>query len=152
MIIADPRRPAGHGGDTYAWAELIDLYSTLAELAGIDDDLSATLAGTSLATVVRSPDQTVKAAAFTQHQQPFYGSRANWQAWGYSLRTARWRYTQWRSLADNQVIGEELYDHDGDPSETVNLAGSGQHRQTLSQLRPQLEAVFPAVLPPTTQE
>lgn len=151
LIVVDPRQPAGHGDETHALAELIDLYPTLAELAGIDDDLPETLEGSSLAAVVQSPEQTVKQAAFTQQQHPFYGSRAAWKAWGYSLRTARWRYTQWRSLDGGRVIGEELYDHDGDSQETDNLANDPQYRDAVAGLRPQLESVFPAVAPQSTR-
>ena len=37
---------------------------------------------------------------------------------GYTLRTPRWRYTEW----DEGRKGRELYDHDADPRELKNLA------------------------------
>ena len=37
---------------------------------------------------------------------------------GRSVRTARWRYTEW----DDGRQGAELYDHQADPSEYQNLA------------------------------
>ena len=37
---------------------------------------------------------------------------------GRSVRTERWRYTEW----DEGRQGAELYDHDSDPAEMKNLA------------------------------
>ncbi len=122
LIIADPAHPSGHGKTTTSIAELVDLYPTLASLAGIDGDLNKRLEGESLAAVVADPTVSVKDAAFTQHQHPFYGSPKNWVAWGYSIRTDDWRYTQWRAIDGGEVIAQELYDHAGDPLETKNVA------------------------------
>ncbi|WP_231602495.1 sulfatase [Neorhodopirellula pilleata] len=122
LIIAAPGDSVGHGQKTKSLAELVDLYPTLASLAGIDDDLNWRLEGQSLAPVVADPSVSVKEAAFTQHQHPFYGSPKDWKAWGYSIRTADWRYTEWRAIGSGEIIGQELYDHVHDPSESQNVA------------------------------
>ncbi len=122
LIIADPAQPAGHGRTTTSLAELVDLYPTLASLAAIDGDLTKRLEGDNLAAVVADPATSVKEAAFTQHQHPFYGAPTNWKAWGYSIRTANWRYTQWRSIDGGELIAQELYDHVLDPGESRNVA------------------------------
>jgi iduronate 2-sulfatase len=122
LIIADPSALSAHGKTTKALAELVDLYPTLSTLAGIDGDLPKNLEGVSLAPVVIDPAATVQAAAFTQHQQPFYGPVSNWKAWGYSARTDRWRYTEWRSIEDGSALAVELYNHEKDPDETINVA------------------------------
>lgn len=124
LIIRDPRQPAGHGKTTQALSELVDLYPTLASLAGVSDGLPAQLEGHSLAPVVADPTDIVKEAAFTQHQQPFYGPASNWEAWGYSVRTRAWRYTEWRSIENGSVIAQELYDHASDSREFRNVAAS----------------------------
>jgi iduronate 2-sulfatase len=124
LIIADPKQPRGHGKTTFALAELVDLYPTLAALAGIDRELAPRLEGDSLAGVVADPALSVKDAAFTQHQHPFYGSSRNWKAWGYSVRTENWRYTEWRAISDGDVVARELYDHSNDPLETRNVAAA----------------------------
>jgi len=121
LIIADPTKHAGHGKTTVALAELVDLYPTLASLAGLAGDLSQRLEGDSLAPVVENPAASVKDAAFTQHQHPFYGPPSNWKAWGYSVRTADWRYTEWRAIDGGDVIARELYDHVQDPGESRNV-------------------------------
>ncbi|WP_231741857.1 sulfatase [Stieleria varia] len=122
LIIADPSQPAGHGKSTSSLAELVDLYPTLASLAGIDGDLNRRLQGDSLAEVISDPSVSVKDAAFTQHQHPFYGPPSNWQAWGYSVRTSDWRYTEWRSIENGEVIASELYDQVNDLHESSNVA------------------------------
>jgi iduronate 2-sulfatase len=124
LIIADPKYPAGHGQSTQALAELVDLYPTLTSLAGIAGDLHQGLEGLNLAPVIENPQNSVKDAAFTQHPHPFYGPRTNWQAEGYSIRTADWRYTEWRSIDTGEILAQELYDHVNDPDETQNVAAT----------------------------
>ena len=76
----------------------------------------------------------VKNAAFTQHQQPFYGPRSNWKAIGRSVRTTRWRYTEWQAIKTAKVIARELYDHGNDPGETNNLANHVPLSETVAAL------------------
>lgn len=43
---------------------------------------------------------------------------------GRSIRTERYRFTLWQDRKDaGRVHGTELYDHETDPGENVNLAG-----------------------------
>jgi len=98
--------------------------------------LPENLEGDDLSSLLINPNQTLKTAAFTQHQHPFYAPREKWVALGYSVRTADWRYTQWRSIQDHHVIAEELYDHRNDPNESQNVAVQfpdvvQQHSQSL---------------------
>ena len=122
LIIASPKHQASAGKTTQSLVELVDLFPSLADLAGIDGDLPRNLEGKSLVPILEDSKATVKEVALTQHQQPFYGNRKLWKAWGYSIRTSRWRYTEWRSINDvDQVIARELYDHQDDPIETSNI-------------------------------
>lgn len=135
LIIADPRTGRTQP-NTDCLTELVDLYPTLAALAGITNDLPENLEGNDLSSLLTNPVQTLKTAAFTQHQHPFYAPREKWVAWGYSIRTASWRYTQWRSIQDDQLIAEELYDHRSDSNESRNVAAQfpdvvQQHSQRL---------------------
>ena len=76
-------------------------------------------AGVSLAPALKDVSASPRAAALTQ-----YGT-------GYSIRTPRYRYTQWgRDGAD----GNELYDHTSDPAEMKNLAGEEGHAETTARL------------------
>ncbi|MCB1224411.1 MAG: sulfatase [Verrucomicrobiales bacterium] len=150
LLIADPRQPQSHGQKTQALAELIDLYPTLAHLAGIPAELSKRLEGVSLAPVVKDPTARVQDAAFTQHQQPFYGKESDWKGWGYSVRTDRWRYTEWRDIKTGQVMDRELYDHQTDPTETRNLAADPSLGETLQTLAQRLQQPFGAA--PTSSQ
>lgn len=138
LIIASPEHASSRGKSTAALAELVDLFPTLADLAGIADDLPKRLEGVSLAPVVADPSASVKDAAFTQHQQPFYGSRENWKAVGYSIRTDRWRYTEWRPLDGVELVERELYDHENDPGETHNLANTADRSEVVDELAARL--------------
>ena len=142
LIVADPRQPTGHGRQTGSLAELVDLYPTLGHLAGIAADLPKNLEGADLSPVLADPGVKVKTAAFTQHQQPFYGPRSNWQAWGRSIRSERWRYTEWRAIRDGQLVARELYDHDNDPGETRNLAEDPALTEAMASLAAELVNQF----------
>ncbi|HCK42047.1 MAG TPA: iduronate-2-sulfatase, partial [Planctomycetaceae bacterium] len=52
-----------------------------------------------------------------------------------SLRTARYRYTEW---GEQGVQGIELYDHQHDPNEMRNLAKLPEHSHLIDQLAQQL--------------
>jgi arylsulfatase A-like enzyme len=53
---------------------------------------------------------------------------------GYSLRTERYRYTEWNEGAE----GLQLYDHSSDPKEMKNLANDPSHKTILAELAKQL--------------
>lgn len=125
LIIAAPQAP-GNGRSTAALAELVDLYPTLAELCGLP--VPKYLDGTSLNPVLADPSRSVKDAAYTQLRRSDYD--------GYSIRTARWRYTLW----DDSRQGEQLFDMEADPVEAHNLAKESQHLPVITELRRRLRA------------
>jgi iduronate 2-sulfatase len=119
------------GAATSALAELVDVYPTLCQLAGLPlpDDLE----GTSLVPLLDDPRRAVKRATFSQYPRP------QQKAMGYTIRTEQHRYTEWRTAA-GAVVGVELYDHQTDPQENVNLAGRVSSQGVASQLSAQLKA------------
>jgi iduronate 2-sulfatase len=121
LIIALPRATT-KGVAAPGLAELVDLYPTLAELAGLQP--KTTLDGVSLVPMLKDPAARVKDAAFTQVQN------------GYSVRTDRWRYTEWDEGKDGAV----LYDMDKDPGEATNLARDPAHAATVADLKARLAA------------
>jgi arylsulfatase A-like enzyme len=121
LIIAAPGAKA-RGVAARGLAELLDLYPTLAELAGLPP--KTPVDGVSLVPMLHDAAATVKDAAFTQARN------------GYSVRTDRWRYIEW--AAGEQ--GAQLYDMDQDPGETTNLAQDGRHGATVSNLKARLAA------------
>jgi hypothetical protein len=58
---------------------------------------------------------------------------------GYALQTDRWSYHEWRDFKTGHVVGQELYDEQTDPLETVNLAGTVEVAAQISVLAEQLE-------------
>jgi iduronate 2-sulfatase len=120
MIIAPPKL-AKPGASTHALAELLDLYPTIVELAGLPKPRH--LEGKSLLPVLKNPAANVKAAAYTQHPRPAYYKGAP-EAMGYSMRTADVRYTEWRNWKTGRIIARELYDHRKDPGENHNIAAA----------------------------
>ena len=117
---------------------LVDLYPTLTELAGVK--APAALPGQSLVPILKDPTSPGRGWALSQVTR---GGGKN-RFLGYSLRTPRWRYTEW----DEGRRGRELYDHDHDAKELTNLADRAALAQTVADLSARLrEAVattFPA--------
>jgi iduronate 2-sulfatase len=142
LVIATPEHAGGKRAG--AIVELLDLYPTLIDLCGIESP--GKLAGTSLRPVLADPQARGKAFAVTQHPRPaYYGDEEPLQAMGYSLRTDRFRYTEWRSVKGGNVMARELYDHQQDPAETVNLASQAMHAEAIEELAKQLSEIAPAI-------
>lgn len=94
---------------THSLAELLDLYPTVAELAGLE--YSDHLQGKSLVQTLDNPAHSVRDAAFSMHR------------WGgnfaYLLRTDKWAYIQYD---EDGGSGMELFDMQIDPGQYNNLA------------------------------
>jgi choline-sulfatase len=116
LVIAGPGVGA-IGKTTTAPAEMVDFYPTLAELCGLDPP--DYISGVSLAPALNDPSAAPRDAALTQY------------ASGYSIRTPRYRYTEWGQRGRD---GAELYDHHTDPAEMKNLAGRAQYAETIKEL------------------
>lgn len=122
LIISTPDHNPGQRSD--ALVELLDLYPTLIDLCGLPKP-GHELEGLSLRPLLQDPKSSVKAEAFTWHPRPAYppaGKKPT--AMGYSMRTDRYRYTEWRDFQSGRVIAREVYDHANDPGETANIANA----------------------------
>jgi iduronate 2-sulfatase len=63
---------------------------------------------------------------------------------GYSVRTDRYRFNYWcDDRKPDRPLALELYDHQKDPDENVNLAGNPDYANTVAQLRQQLKKSLP---------
>lgn len=116
LVIAAPGMKGGQVSRSLV--EFIDLYPTVVDFC----DLRAPekIIGKSLRPILEKPDASVKDAAFSLvvRRPKFYAQ---------SVRTARWRLTQWSDDTS------ELYDHDKDPEELFDVAS--KHADVVKQLR-----------------
>ncbi len=136
LLIVAPGRTAA-GGVAAAPVSQVDLFPTLAELCGVQ--APGNLQGQSLVPMLADPTQKGRNWALTQVVR----RRKGGQFFGYSLRTPRWRYTEW----DEAAAGRELYDHQTDPRELTNLADDPAHADTLAELAGRLRAAVADTLP-----
>ncbi len=112
------------GTRSEAMVELVDIYPTLADLAGLEGPDH--LQGTSLRPLLADPERMGrKSFAYTVVTR---GPEL-----GHALRNQRWRYAKWSN-------GEELYNLVNDPTEKHNLAGKPHVVEHMKSLRAALEA------------
>lgn len=113
LILAKPGvMPPGER--SMALVETVDLYPTLAELAGLPPPPGA-LDGRSFAATARNPALPAREAAFHVYPRQSLIGRA--------VRTARYRLVEWKQPgADPAKATLELYDYEADPLESRNLA------------------------------
>lgn len=112
--------------------EFVDLYPTLADLAGLAPPSG--LHGRSLIPLLKDPKAAWDHPAVTQVQR---GNAANGFFMGYSVRTAQWRYTEW----DDGKRGTELYDEKADPAELRNLAADAGRAKIVAEMQALLRTV-----------
>ncbi len=137
LIIAMPDGQSA-GQRTVALAELLDLYPTLVDACQLPP--RPQLQGTSLIPVIRDTRNSVKQAAMNQHPRPaYYGQKMD--AMGYSIRTDRFRYTQWREPTTDALLACELYDHEHDPAETINVIDDDRFSEVARKLADQLQGM-----------
>ncbi|MBN2307350.1 MAG: sulfatase [Candidatus Hydrogenedentes bacterium] len=141
LIMSAPKRRAP-GATSDALVEFVDIYPSLCEVCGLP--LPDGLEGDSFAPLLDEPGRPWKAAAFSQYPR---GIEDVGRIMGYSMRTDRYRLTEWRGI--NKPFTEyELYDHETDPDENENIAGYPENEALVNRLTAQLRAGWQAARPP----
>jgi len=131
------------GAKLNAFVELVDIYPTLSELCGLP---MPKLEGTSMVPVLASPERKWKKAAFSQYPRNLNAKGQG--RMGYSIRTDRYRYTEWRKWDDPSAPALlELYDHKNDPGENHNLAGDAASKKIIQNLSRMLQAGWQGAVP-----
>ena len=133
LIVSTPEQtPRAASSD--ALVELVDIFPTLCDMCHLP--IPSDLEGSSLVPLFEQPTQPWKPAVFSQLKKGTIN--------GYSVRTARYRYTEW---GDNGSSGKELYDYLNDPDETENIALRQENAALVAQLSEQLKAGWQQAMP-----
>ena len=131
LIISVPGSEfeGNHGTTSDVITEFIDIYPTLTDLSPFPDQAPEILQGKSLkgyldGSKTDNPDRIAYTISYG-------GDDA-------TIRTDRWRYTRW----GNEIYegNEELYDHDNDPEEHVNLADDPNYKDILEEMREKMNS------------
>ncbi len=126
--------------------ELVDVYPTLSELAGLP--APASLQGTSAVPLVRQPDRPWTRAVFSQFlRRGRWVGRDSTETMGYSMRTERYNYVAWMNWATRRITARELYDLQTDSLETTNLAPRPEARAVLEKMESERRAGWRAARP-----
>ncbi len=139
------------GAATDAIVQMVDIYPTLADIAGLDapDDLD----GHSLIPLLKDPEAEWHYPAFTIQARTLnpYAREGmskyifnpnvrsdNPTIYGRSVRIERYRYTEW----DEGSLGAELYDYETDPNEFNNLVNDPEYKDLVMKLSEVLHSSY----------
>jgi len=124
LIIAPP---AGKSQNTEGTVQLLDLYPTLAEMAGLPPPPG--MEGHSVAPLLDKPKATWNYPAFAVTM--FLGK------FGRSVVSNKWHYVEW----DEGRAGAMLLDHHNDPLELKNLAGDSRFARKTAEMKKLLDGI-----------
>lgn len=156
--------------------ELVDLFPTLAEINNLPVPPLCRLYPTPLCSEGLSFYKVIehhvskskaelswKSGAFSQYPRPSENIQLNSdqpklkdiKIMGYSIRTERFRYTEWISFNNTvckaewrHVVARELYDHKYDPFEVYNLHNAAVYNNTVKELSKRIKSGWRHALPP----
>jgi iduronate 2-sulfatase len=142
MIVRYPNQE-NRGAQTFEITELVDMFPSLCELAGIT--VPDYMQGTSFVPLMKEPNRSWKSAAFSQfHRRPNVSADGK-RYMGYAINTKKYHYIEWYAW-DNKtgtrgvLKGKELFDSVNDPTETKNIAADQKYNKVIDDLSVQLAA------------
>ncbi|WDE98482.1 sulfatase [Lentisphaera profundi] len=127
MLISSPCSPASQ---TQSLSELVDIYPTLVDLCGFS--IPEHCEGLSLKSILEKPSAELKNAAFSQYP------RSQGKVMGYSIRSGKWRYTEWTEIATGKIKNRELYKHETSSIATHNEVFNPENKTLIKKLSQQL--------------
>ncbi len=142
LIVRAPRQ-SNAGRKTEALVEAVDLFPSLCALCGIPK--LPRMEGSSWRGIFDAPKRIWKRAVFSQQPRAIPGIGPGM---GYSMRTFRYRYTEWSAL-DSPYSTVELYDYKGFRDEVRNFANHPEHVSLANGLAHMLREGWLGSLPPT---
>jgi len=135
LMMSVPRTKAGIQPSTQS--EFVDVFPTLCELSELP--IPKYLDGVSLVPAMKNPDSELREYAFSQYPR-------GKNIMGYSIRTKRFRYTEWcnddfkTNMPYNKkhVVAREMYDYEKDYLETENVVDKPEYQKESKEM----EALF----------
>lgn len=122
MLLAGPGIPAGKKIEELV--EYVDIYPTLAALAGIEPPIHQ-LEGASMLPLLGDENVEWKQQVVSKYHD------------GLSIKTKNYLYSEWSS-ADTTIYARMLYDHSNDPGENVNIAEEEENEKLVEELKKDL--------------
>jgi iduronate 2-sulfatase len=149
MIIYSPNQ-LNQGQQTFGITELIDMFPSLCELAGIETP--EYLQGTSFVPLIENPEREWKTAAFSQfHRRPKVTPDGG-RYMGYSIKSKDFHYVEWYNW-DNvkgergDYVTSELFNSKTDPDENTNIAEREENKEIIEKLSKRLSEGWKAAIP-----
>jgi iduronate 2-sulfatase len=113
--------------------EFVDIFPTLCELTNIPTPKY--LDGISLLPAIKNPSAELRQYSFSQYPRK--------DAMGYTIRTKRFRYTEWigelysaeKPYSQAKIVATEMYDYDKDPLETKSLIGNSDYAKEQAMMK-----------------
>lgn len=124
LIVKAPNSQQGKSSN--ALVDLVDIYPTLTELAGLNPPPH--LQGTSFAHVLEDPEQKHRTSSYTRYKG------------GESIFDGKLRYTKYLTN-DDELVSDMLYDHEQDPNENNNVSGNDDFQEEKARLDLELNNV-----------
>ncbi len=152
------RMPDGRNAGTISngIVELVDLYPTLTDLASLPNPAHE-LEGTSFKPLIQGPEIPWKTAAFSESRRMTGSSSSNNPLMtteghdGQTIRTSRYRYTEWAPLGRDGAVLAELYDLEQDPMEFINVVNDPANAELVEELSVRLSVGWQGELPPSVK-
>ena len=127
LVVRHPGIKSAKGRSS-ALVELIDLYPTLCELCGLvqPDHVQ----GRSFVSALKEP--SAKHREFAYSSYPHGRGNGESAVVGHSIRTDRYRYTEWWERNNDKSVDAVLTDLEADPGETSAVAGETELKAALA--------------------
>ena len=128
---------------TESMTEFVDVFPTLCDLAGVK--IPTNLDGKSLVPLMKDSKAEVKEYSVSQYNRKLNKKQVE----GYSVRTKRYRYTEWLAdykanhlYSESKIVGRELYDYEKDPLETVSKIDDADYKKVEKDMKALLMDYF----------
>ena len=159
LIMALPNPSSNHphlppqqrGTTCHKLVELTDIFPTLVDICRLPTPIG--LEGSSFSGLLKDPNQPWKSAVFSQHPRDEKGNRhkSHGTIMGYSVRTDRYRYVEWKVWDTGKIIASELYDHHSEALETKNSIEDPDYAEARLRLHRILAAGWKSAGPPSNE-